>query len=507
MFLFLTGLVISLFSIHHTIARVILVATVVCGFVYMVITVMPVFYRNSPYQSPLSGVIWSVPRKMARIVLSAVSQIVSLQKHTGFIRTNKITSLIDRISKCKNRLSVSMARAYEAAADKQHWSIDARALTWTLDQSDEESELEKFVAAMARFSQSVRVEYPMEMLKQAIDGSKLHHSLYREVTNLLIHATDPGLLRGSKLLPESVKQRRIEMCSEALFFIPQTMEKILRRISENLDERKVMRAFESVLKSRVAWGIALRFSTQWERNRINNKKLESVIVGARCIAAVMATQLQDTRSILTEQLGISDSDPYFRRYLDSRHRDSFLLINLNQFIANTALEFIHIQDTDILISTVHIIIQGLRFKNAARKLRIEFSGLYAQIQKVYYMRETEAAWNNAKALKSELLTLLPPAPVNGNAPAPTAQAVAPITTPNAGTAHAIQFPSPTSASSPPPGHVYVPMPPETPSGETYPLMPMPTPTPMPSNHTHLEQPPSVALPTITVASSGDEGIV
>ncbi|KAF8260142.1 hypothetical protein EI94DRAFT_1612069, partial [Lactarius quietus] len=40
MFLFFTGLVISLFSVHHSIAYIILVATVVCGLVYMMITVM-----------------------------------------------------------------------------------------------------------------------------------------------------------------------------------------------------------------------------------------------------------------------------------------------------------------------------------------------------------------------------------------------------------------------------------------------------------------------------------
>ncbi|KAI0246354.1 hypothetical protein BJV78DRAFT_1086515, partial [Lactifluus subvellereus] len=53
-FLFLAGLVISLFSIHHTIAYIILTATIVCAIVYITITVMPVIHPASPYHSPFS---------------------------------------------------------------------------------------------------------------------------------------------------------------------------------------------------------------------------------------------------------------------------------------------------------------------------------------------------------------------------------------------------------------------------------------------------------------------
>jgi hypothetical protein len=511
MFLFLTGLVISLFSIHHTIARIILVATVVCGFIYTVMTVMPVFYRNSPYHTPLSAVTWAVPRKMARIVLSAAWYIVSLQKHTGFIRADSITALTKKISEWKKRLYRSMTQAAEDAADEQDWRIDARALSWTLDQSDEESELEKFIAGIARFAQSKKVKNPIELLKEAISGSKLHRSLYRDVTNLLINAADPGLLRGSKPLSGSVKQRRIEMCSEALFFIPQNIEKILRRISRNLNDRKVRRPFASVLESELAWSIALQLSVRWPRYRYMNKTLESVIVGARCMATVIATQLPDTRSILTKQFGIEDL-AVLERYTRSRH--SFLLNNLNHFLANTVLDsqsqsgtilgFIHIEDTDILISTVRIVIQGLQFSSAARELRVEFRKLYERIGKVSYMGESVAALENAKQLLSELNTMLTPAPGNGSAPTPTAQTASPIATPNNATSSEMQFPSP-SASSPPPGDVYISMPPypETPSGETHPLMPMPMPTP--SSHTHSEPPPSATLPTMPMpTSSGDE---
>ncbi|KAN0136229.1 hypothetical protein V8E53_006089, partial [Lactarius tabidus] len=110
------------------------------------------------------------------------------------------------------------------------------------------------------------------------------------------------------------------------------------------------------------------------------------------------------------------------------------------------------------------------------------------------MGKSVAARENAKQLLSELNSLLPtPAPGNGSPPTPTAQTASPIATPNNATSSAIQLPSP-SASSPPPGDVHISMSPypETPSGETYPLMPMPT------NQAHPEPPPSTTLPAIPV---------
>jgi hypothetical protein len=52
--LFLAGLIISLFTIHHTVAYVVLATTAVCTLMYTAITVMPAIYHDSPYVSLLS---------------------------------------------------------------------------------------------------------------------------------------------------------------------------------------------------------------------------------------------------------------------------------------------------------------------------------------------------------------------------------------------------------------------------------------------------------------------
>jgi hypothetical protein len=504
MFLFLTGLVISLFTIHHTIARIILAATVVGGCVYMAITVMPVIYHNSPYQSPLSGLVWEVPRRMAKALLSAAHHIVSLQKHTGFIRNDYISSLSARIMKCKKRLSLSMVKAAEDAAQKQDWSIDARALKWTLGKSDEESGLEKFVAGISKFARSRAVEDPLGVLKAAI-----RPTLYRDITTLLINASDRDLLPNYKELPESVRQWRIEICSEALYFVPQAIEKILRRVSKMLDDPKVRRGFASVLESELSWNMAIGYSESVDRKRYKRLN-KSFFIAARCMATVMATRLPNTmsESILKRQFGIQDPD-ILRRYLASS--DSFLLKNLNHFLENTVLksDFIHVETSDILVSTVRIA-KRLQFNSAAQELRVKFEEHFMSIARLAYSpRVSEAIRKNARELLSELVSLRNSgrATGNGSPPTPLAPTDATTATPpdndsSVAMASPIQSPSP-QVSSPLPGDIYIDMQPylETPSGETHPLMPTP------SLQAYPEPPHSATLSTMAPDIDGSVAMV
>ncbi|KAI9443791.1 hypothetical protein H4582DRAFT_1916694 [Lactarius indigo] len=477
-FLFLTGLVISLFTIHHTIAYIILAATVSGGIVYTMITVMPVFYHNSPYHSPFSDFVWNVPRMTAQASLSTAHHIGhSLQKYTGIIRADAISSLSTKILEYKKRLSVSMDKAAEETADNQHWTIDARALSWTLDKSDEESELEKFIAGIPKFTRSKVVKDPMAVLKSATIGNRIRPSLYRNVTTLLINALDRGLLPTYKELPESVQQRRVSICLEALYVLPGAIEKILRRVSDTLDNERVCKkvriGLASFLGSVESWHMSQRFSKAGKYN----KNRDWVVVAARCMAAVITTQGQlhlwdlKSRSALIGQLGIQD--------FSQLNRHGFVLKTLNHFLANTVLEFVHVVDTDILFSTVRIIKHNQdQFRDAAEVFRDEFKGLFRAIKRKVNGLSANAddpkslmVRENANKLVSELTRVLNPVPGNGSTPAPPARTDAPQTaTPPVSP---IQFPIP-QVSSPTLGDAYISIP-ETPSGETYPLVSMPSP--------------------------------
>ncbi|KAH9030764.1 hypothetical protein EDB85DRAFT_1402900 [Lactarius pseudohatsudake] len=504
-FLFLTGLVISLFTIHHTIAYIILAATVTGGIVYTMITVMPVFCHNSPYHSPFSTLVWNVPRKIAKTLLSAAHHIGhSLQKYTGFVRADSISSLSTKILEYKKRLSVSMDKAAEDTADKQHWSIDARALSWTLNKSDEESELEKFIAGIPRFTRSKAVEDPMGVLKAATTGSSLRPSLYRDITNLFINASDPGLLPTYKELSAGAQQRRIGICLVALYVLPQAIEKLLRRVSKELGNPKVKRGFVSLLETTPSWDMALKFSEIKTRYRKQNERFENVVIGARCMAAVIATRLPNTmsHSILTRQLGVRDPDA-MHRYIESS--DSLLLKNLNHFLANTALRFIHVEGTDLLLSTVRII-KRLQLSSAAHELRVEFERYFRTIARhVVDPNSSAIVRKNAKDLLLELVSL------RNSAPVPPALTDAPTAMPpdNGGlvsTADPTQFPLPQVSSSPTGDAIISMQPyPEKPSGESHPLMPTPSPRIYPESP-HSAAPLMMPVPSRDISSGDGESV-
>jgi len=60
-FIFFSGLLVYLFNIHHTLFKMVACWVVFLTTMYELITFMPIFRPDSPYYSPLSTIIWSLP--------------------------------------------------------------------------------------------------------------------------------------------------------------------------------------------------------------------------------------------------------------------------------------------------------------------------------------------------------------------------------------------------------------------------------------------------------------
>jgi hypothetical protein len=287
-----------------------------------------------------------------------------------------------------------MTEAAHAAAARADSQLDAQALGWTLDQLDEEGELVKFAAGIPGFSLSTEVKEPVAILEKTPDRSDLHRDLSRHITSMLIRASKPGLLRGSKLLPESVRQQRTTVCLTALYYLPHAIEKILNRVADR-PSRAVVAGFSPILHSAESWLIAEGLSKP--KRGIDR----GVTIGAQCVATVIASQPPEhTQSILMRHLKIKE--PYFSLYLEPF--DSVLLKNLNRFLQNTALEFIDMKDIKIILSTVHLVKQ-LKFEHAASELQDEFRTLIAKI----YQHEMGSSGNvriNVGLLLDELTSLI-----------------------------------------------------------------------------------------------------
>jgi len=428
-FLFLAGLVVSLFTIHHTVAYIILSATVLCFLFYAAITVLPIVYHDSPYTSPLSTLVWRISRKTAVAVLHAVDYVVDFIRifKESFARLvvrlrsatkpsttpTPPTSPHSKVSSYEPLLSGSITEAIYTSAMRPDSHRDARALGWTLDRLDEEGELIQFAAGIPGFSRSTEVKESVSILEETPMSTQLHRDLSFHITHLLVRALKPGQLHDSKLLPESVRKQRVAICLEALYYLPHALKVLLQHIVSKLDEPNIVNALLPVVLSVESWLFAERLSKA--RTSILDR---GVKIGAQCMAAVIASRPptdEQSQSILMRYFGIEE--PLLNRYLEPF--DSLLLKNLNYFLINTAFDVISDESVqhhiDLVLSTVSLAKQ-LKFEHAAQELRDQYKRLQTRIQQ-HATDATEPSGkerDNAERLLSELSSLttnpLPPHP-------------------------------------------------------------------------------------------------
>ena len=476
MFLFLAGLVISLFNIHHTVAYVILTSSVACAVVYAAITVMPAIFHDSPYTSPFSAAVWYVSRKTALTFLGAADRIAEfVEKHSGLGKKPTMTLPLSgdappsKLSSFKARLSQDMTKAAYHVALASDKGVITRALGWTLDRLDEEGEMVQFAAGIPGFSRSIGVKDAVPILDEAPKCSTLHRTLYRDITSLLIRSAKPGLLPDSKLLPESVRQERVKICLQALYFLPDALQKLLYRAADQSHNKKVTVPLAPLLRSVESWRIAERLS------KASSRIHQDVTIAARCMAAVLARQEpnEQTEPIVMAQLNIEDLETLNRL---ARPGDSLLLKNLNTLLDNTALEYIDMDQEKfpIVISAARLVMKKLRIPMAEEDLRDKYARLLARIE---FHATGSSSSANARMNAKKLLSVLSEDPVSP-APAPGALAGPSARSPDDAATAAAATPLRTSRGSPPQPlqpilqhsvYTYIPM--TSPIGTSYPLSP------------------------------------
>jgi hypothetical protein len=473
-FLFLAGLVISLFTINHTVAYVILSATVVCFLFYAAITVMPIVYHDSPYTSPFSTLVWSISRRIAVAFLNAVDYVVdflrkskeslarlithlrSATKTPTMMMTTTTTTTPSSHGKDPSYKSIrsgSITEAIYTSAMRPDSERDARALGWTLDRLDEEGELAQFAAGIPGFSRSTEVKESVSILEQTPMSTLLHRDLPWHITHLLMRAFKPGQLHDSKLLPESVRKQRVSICLEALYYLPHAIKTLLQDITSNLGNPRFEGGVMPVVLSVESWLLAERLSIA--RTSILDR---AVKIGAQCMMTVIASQPppdEQSRSILMRHLRIDE--PLLDYYLEPS--DSLLLKNLNFFLINTAFDAISDENIqphiDLVLLTVRMA-RRLKFEHADQKLREQFERLRTRIlQDATDPSGTATSRGNAEKLLSELssVTTNPPTPHSDPQPDPAREPRArtwPTDTATAISAHSLQTPQNPSGEWPSP---------------------------------------------------------
>ncbi|KAI0246694.1 hypothetical protein BJV78DRAFT_1252285 [Lactifluus subvellereus] len=189
--LFYIGLVDFFYNINDIVAHCLL-ALVALGFLlYVVLSIMPLFYPNSPYQTPLSTVLWFV------------MEVAPLVKHW-------LRSQTDVMRERRKRIGEGMRRALEKTAFNLNWQVDARALRWTLNSLDGDRELEE------EFLDALPGVFRVSTSQDSQGLRKKMHKAVNSVAHELLATCSTGLL------PEPARKQRLTACLGAIWCFRET---------------------------------------------------------------------------------------------------------------------------------------------------------------------------------------------------------------------------------------------------------------------------------------------
>lgn len=293
--LFFAGLVIFLFRTDSTAFKFVISWIGFCSVIYTWITFMPILWHDSPYSTPLSSLVWLLYTGLLYLVFQSLRWLTAFNcfKHATWVR---FRALRDHYY---GRFSFGMEKAAEEFALKLPSDIDGRALIRTLEALNGDDELEKFFAGIPGLCRSAVDAYPQGAFRTT-NGEKISEALVGFMYRTLL----------SNLIPESVKQRRIEICSKAINIASLP-------ISRRTFDRVLYKDWGGLLNS-VEFGLFLKRIVYHDPfGDYYSKCIISIIVAT--------AQERDNRwfELAMSQLGVSES--VLRSYLD--HGDSLLLAN------------------------------------------------------------------------------------------------------------------------------------------------------------------------------------
>jgi hypothetical protein len=197
LFLFFSGLPIFLFDVNRTVFNVVVIWLGLCVAGYACITLMPIFYQNSPYYSPLSPFVWWCVTNMLFIVHQLLEKFVP--------RDSSVFLWYDTHYARSWPSSRDMQGATERFALQLSSDIDYRALLWMFKTLNDDNDFEQFFDALPSLCD----------LEEFVDAQRdFIKPNEKMLSHALIGMMDRTLL--SDLVPEKVKQRRIIICSKAL---------------------------------------------------------------------------------------------------------------------------------------------------------------------------------------------------------------------------------------------------------------------------------------------------
>jgi hypothetical protein len=183
LFLFFGGLAVFLFHLDHEVFGYVIWWIVLFSLAYGMITLLPFFRHNSPYNSPLSTPAWFLHATIAYIAVEILSSIITFcfcfcGHRILRIRTRILTCIGDLGKYYRRRMLGGVEKAAEETVSERLSNIDVRILEWTITTLGDDDSLKNFFEAIPGFFNSKLVkhlewDFPEELFKKysdALDG-------------------------------------------------------------------------------------------------------------------------------------------------------------------------------------------------------------------------------------------------------------------------------------------------------------------------------------------------
>ena len=226
-FLFFVGLVEFLYAINHEVAYVVLVAVSIFASTYIVLTSLPVIFRQCPFQTPLSSILWYLGHFLVIACLSL------------FSFSNHIRAIIEEFWR---HVRDGITNHLEDKANQKN-EIDLKALRLALKACREESEVEAFLDAIPGYLRSDDSGSHIADIRELLIVEDEEVQLSQRIVQLFTSCVD-----ADGRMDKTARRRRAITCARAVWQIsnalmskqikmdlPETASKILRQLAEDHD--------------------------------------------------------------------------------------------------------------------------------------------------------------------------------------------------------------------------------------------------------------------------------
>ncbi|KAF7981990.1 hypothetical protein HWV62_30821 [Athelia sp. TMB] len=192
-FLFFIGLVDFLYAINLAIAWVVLSITALVGGFYLLITILPIFDRQSPFRTPLSELCWAFCRYLGLLRYRSGFRYQGLGR-----RWKQVQASLPQIQEI-----IATDRGSDARSER-----DIRALSWTLESLTEDKEFMPFIESIPAFCNLNSFGDGPSVMRTILANEKL------QLLSRIVRLFDVCFLSDG--LDKAVKRTRLLKCSNAI---------------------------------------------------------------------------------------------------------------------------------------------------------------------------------------------------------------------------------------------------------------------------------------------------